>query len=227
MAEIFKSREPLKNRVIDPSDDPSRQLSVFEHKMLRVQQEVDEIKARAEIEIAASIEKAKAEAEAIRKKAYSEGIEKGKSESIAGIEHLAEALRAQISKLQETHEGIIKQASSGIVDFSLKLAKLIICDEVKTNPGIVEKHLERILDRLNSEGKIIIHVSNEDFEIVDTYMRETGASLSNNGYEIKADPSVGRGGVRVDASSMGIDGSIEGMFKRVESILLDMLSDDE
>jgi flagellar assembly protein FliH len=227
MAEIFKSNEPSRNRIIDPTDDPSRQLSVFERKMLRVQQEADELKAQAQAEMEALIEKARVDAEGIRKKAYTEGVEKGKSESIERIDKLASALRAKIDALQETQEGIIRQAATGIIDFSLKLAKLIICDEVKSNPAIVEKHLERILERLNAEGRIVIHVSNEDFEIVDTYMRETGAGFSGNDYEIKADPSVGRGGVKVDASSMGIDGSIEGMFKRVEAILLDMLGEDE
>jgi flagellar biosynthesis/type III secretory pathway protein FliH len=112
------------------------------------------------------------------------------------------------------------------MDFSLKLAKLIIGEEIKCNPAFVEKHLERIFERLSVEGKVEISVSSEDFETIETFMQESGASLAPDGYEIRADPSLKRGGVKVDASTMGIDGSLEGMLQRVETIVLDMLNGD-
>ena len=226
MADIFKADMTGKERVIDPSSDPSRQLTVFERKLLQVQQEADEIREQAKREAEGYIAKAKAEAAAITEKAYHEGIEKGKGESIAKIGELAGSLRKEIEALQNTQVELMRKCRTSIMDFSLKLAKLIIGQEIKSNPAFVEKQLERIFERLSVDGKVEIHVSTEDFETIETFMRESGAGLAPDGYEIHADPSLKCGGIKVDASTMGIDGSLEGMLRRVETVVLDMLNCD-
>ena len=120
----------------------------------------------------------------------------------------------------------MKRSRSQIVDFSFKLAKLIIGEEVRSNPAFVESQLERIFERLSIEGKVEIFVSTKDFETIETYMRESGTGLARNGYEIKVDSTLERGGVRVDTPTMGVDGSIDGMCQRLEAVIRDLLSED-
>jgi flagellar biosynthesis/type III secretory pathway protein FliH len=226
MAEVYKSGTPEKDRIIDPAADSSKQLSVFERKLQQVQEEANNLRAQAEQEAEILVNQAKSEAESITTKAYEEGITKGKTESIELINQLAGSLRNEIENFQKTHTELLAKSRSCIIDFGLKLARLIIGDEIKSDPSLIEKHLERIFERLTVDGTVDIFVSSEDFETIETYMRESGTAIAPNGFEIKADPSLGRGGIRVDSSTMGVDGSIEGMLKRVEGVVLDMLNED-
>jgi flagellar assembly protein FliH len=227
MADIFKAGKPEKDRVINPGIDPSRQLSVFEQKMVQVRREAEELRVEAEKLAGDIVAKAKGEAESIRGRAYREGVEKGKGESCAKLEELAKSLQGELERLQQSHLELVRKARTGIIDFGFKLARLIIGAEIASNPALIEKHLDRILGRLKIDGNIEICVSEEDYETIDTYMRESGFNLDSGGYEIKADPTLERGGVRVNTPTMGIDGSIDGMLKRVESVVRTMLKEDE
>ncbi len=226
MAQIFKSGLPEKDRVIEPSADPSRQLSVFERKMQQVQDEVDSLRCNAKREAEGIVAQASEKAGKIKSDAYNEGLEKGKSEAVTHIEQLAASLRGEIENLATARITMLKQCKGNIVDFSLKLAKLIINGELKTNPAMVEKQLERIFERITVDGRVDIFISSEDFETIETFLKETGSSLTPDGYELKVDTSLGRGGVKVETSDMGVDGSIEGMLSRVEVVVRDLLNED-
>lgn len=227
MANIFKSDEPKKKRVIDLSIDSSRQLSAFEKKILKLREEADEARAEAERVAQDIIAKAQEEAESIRSDAHNEGIEKGKGESMAQLEELSQSLRGEIEKVIQTQEELINKARESVIDFTFKLARLIIGSEVATDPSLVERHLERLLERMNFEGKVEIRISDEDFDTIDSYLRDSGYNMDTGGYEIKTDPSLSRGGVKVSTPAMGIDGSFEGMLQRVEAVVRNMLNENE
>ncbi len=227
MAEIFKSEKPEKSRLIEMGIDPSRQLSVFERKMIEVRAEAEAMRAEAEKSAGEIVAGAQAEADGIREKAYAEGINKGKEESLARIDALAKSMEAELEKIQGTHSELISKARSSILKFTFKLAKLIIGSEIRNDPSIVEKHLARILDRLKIDSKVEIAVCGEDFETIETYLQETAFNFDAGGYEIKVDNSLARGGIKVQTPVMGIDGSLEGMMQRVETVISDMLTENE
>ena len=107
------------------------------------------------------------------------------------------------------------------------MTKLILGSEVSENPNIVEKHLARLLERLDIEGKVKIYISDEDFNTIESYLQDSAYNMDSGGYEIMVDSSLSRGGIRVDTSSMGIDGSFEGMLQRVEAVVRNMLNENE
>jgi flagellar assembly protein FliH len=226
MAEIFKAGRPEKDKAIDLSIDPSRQLSLFEKKILQVRKEAEEIRLEAERAAEGLIAEARSETERIRGDAYNEGIEKGKGESLARLDALAKSLQGEIEKIQQAHAELLRTSQGCIVDFGFKLAKIVIGSEIGNNPAIVEKHLARILDRLTIDGKVEISISEADYETIETYLHESGFNMDSGGYELKVDPSLTSGGVRVRTPTMGIDGSIEGMLQRVESVVNAMLNED-
>ena len=227
MAELYKAEKPEKDRLIEPAVNTSGQLSVFEKKMLQVQEEADAIRKEAQRVAEKFISNAKSEADEIRQTAYNEGLEKGKSESIARIGDLSESLAQELERVQNAHSELIKRAKSGIIQFSLKLAKLIIGEELKQSPALIETQLERIVERLSIEEKIEITISPDDFETIETLMNESGNRLAPEGYELKVDQALERGSVKVITSAMGIDGSLEGMMGRIESVVRSLLNDDE
>jgi flagellar assembly protein FliH len=227
MADIFKAGKPGKDRLIELGIDPSKQLSVFERKMLEVKQEAETMRIEAEKVAETIVASARSEADGIREKAYTEGTEKGKSESLARLDDLAKSIQEELEKIQATHSELLSKARSSIIGFTFKLAKLIIGSEISNDPSIVEKHLERILARMKIDGKVEITVCAEDFETIETYLRETAFNMDNGGYEIKVDDSLSRGGVKVFTPIMGIDGSLEGMMQRVESVIHEMLTEND
>lgn len=227
MSKIFKASEPVKDRIISVDIDSSRQLSAFEMKLLNIRREAEAARTEAENSAKDIIALAHSEAGKIRDDARLEGIEQGKAESLAKIEELAKSLLSEIDKAVQTQNELIRKAREGVIDFTFKLTKLILGSEVCENPDIVEKHLARLLERLNVEGKVKIYISDEDFDTIESYLQDSAYNMDSGGYEIMVDTSLSRGGIRVDASSMGIDGSFEGMLQRVETVVRNMLSENE
>ncbi len=227
MSKIFKSSEPVKDRIISVDIDSSKQLSAFEMKLVNLRREAEAARAEAENAGKDIIALAHTEAGKIRDDARLEGIEQGKTESLAKIEELAKSLLSEIDRAVQTQNELISKARESVIDFTFKLTKLILGSEVSENPDIVEKHLARLLERLNVESKVRIYISDEDFDTIESFLQDSAYNMDSGGYEIMVDTSLCRGGIRVDTSSMGIDGSFEGMLQRVETVVRNMLSENE
>jgi len=227
MSKIFKANEPMKDRIISVDIDSSRQLSAFEKKLLNLRRETEAARSEAENAAKDIIAIAHAEAGKIREDARLEGIEQGKTESLARIEELAKSFASEINRVVQTQNELIRKANESVIDFSFKLTKLILGSEVCKNPVIIEKHLARLLERMDVEGKVKIYISDEDFNTIESYLQDSAYNMDSGGYEIMVDSSLSRGGIRVDTSSMGIDGSFEGMLQRVETVVRNMLSENE
>ncbi|HHH36389.1 MAG TPA: flagellar assembly protein FliH [Gammaproteobacteria bacterium] len=164
------------------------------------------------------------ELERIQQQAYEEGLALGRREGLAEgrariqseAGRLAEICALLGRPLAEMDEEVVEE----ITALAIAVARQIIRRELKTDPGQVVATVRQALEALplaSREVRIFLHP--EDLALV----RDSLSGVEGEGWQLREDPSMGRGGCRVVTHSSRIDATVE---KRLAAIASELLGRD-
>ena len=171
-------------------------------------------------EIEHLLEKAKKEAEIIKKKAYEEGFIRGKNEGLESEKkRLSEIVHNLINGLSEINylkEKIVKQLEKDMIILIKEISKKVILNETFTNKEIVKNLIKQALQQLIDKTHVDIKVSPQEFEYLLKFKKNFLEEVEGLKHiNIIKEKKVKPGGFIIETDTEILDGRIE---KRLENI---------
>jgi len=171
-------------------------------------------------EIDCFLEKAKKEAEIIKKKAYEEGFIKGKNEGLElekkRISEIVHNLINGLSEINYLKEKIVKQLEKDMIILIKEISKKVILNETLTNKEIVKNFIKQALQQLIDKTQVDIKVSPQDFEYLLKFKKNFLEEIEGLRHiNIIKKKEIKPGGFIIETDTEILDGRIE---KRLESI---------
>ncbi|CAD7772838.1 V-type proton ATPase subunit E [Candidatus Methanoperedenaceae archaeon GB50] len=171
-------------------------------------------------EIEHLLEKAKKEAEIIKKKAYEEGFIRGKNEGLElEKKRLSEIVHNLINGLSEINylkEKMVEQLEKNMIILIKEISKKVILNETFTNKEIVKNLIKQALQQLIDKTHVDIKVSPQDFEYLLKFKKKFLEEVEGLKHiNIIKEKKVKPGGFIIETDTEILDGRIE---KRLENI---------
>ncbi len=163
----------------------------------------------------------KKEIEVRRQQGYDEGFAKGRQEGVAAGEanlnqqasNLAEVIGQLSQPLAELDDVVVDE----LVTLAMTIAKHMVRREIKTNPGeivAVVREAVAVLPTTSRTIKVYLHPE-------DAALLKESLSISEQGrWELIDDPSLTRGGCRLETEHAELDASIEARLAAVVAELM-------
>ncbi len=117
-------------------------------------------------------------------------------------------------------ENILARYERKITSLSFAIAQKILSAEIKLDPDVVTRTVQKALNSVNEEARIEIQVNPSDKEAIEKYWTELVAAKASNGkWTLEANSSIGKGGCIIKTPSGAIDARIESQLTLIESII--------
>jgi flagellar assembly protein FliH len=152
---------------------------------------------------------------------YAEGQSAGRADGYAAghAEGLAEAqgITARIAEILESLEqaigGIEQQVAGELLDTAVEIAGRVLCQSLKVKPELLLPAVREAVDALPlGSGHPMLLAHPDDAALIRARL---GDQLAHNGWQIVDDPSLTRGGCRVELGASEVDATLETRWKRV------------
>jgi flagellar assembly protein FliH len=170
------------------------------------------------------IERATAEAEAIRNEAREDGRREGREESSARIEEALSTLNQAVNERKK----IIKDAESEILRLALKVAEQIIRSEVSLHRDVCLNIVSEAIGRVSDREQIIVKVNREDAEYLKRYKDRLSGMLDGvKSFSIIEDSNIEPGGCVIETNLGFVDARIATKLKSIEEALKKVSAEEE
>jgi flagellar assembly protein FliH len=172
------------------------------------------------------LERAAAEAAALREAARAEGYQAGRAEARAEIEPAAVALQHAILAVQTDVVERADRLEAHAVDLGLFLAEKVLGGALAVQPERVVETVRGVLRGIVERERITILVSPDDLDLVRDAMSEIVGSLGGIEHcEVQAERRVGRGGCVVRTTDGDVDARVETKLQRAREVIEAALED--
>ncbi|SEA49593.1 flagellar assembly protein FliH [Alkalimonas amylolytica] len=132
------------------------------------------------------------------------GFEEGQQQS----EQQFQALEQLLDQLQQPLKQLDKQVEQELLALALAMAKAVLQTEVQTNQQVILKALQQAIDALPlRHGKVHIKLHPDDLAIIQQHY--STEQLGERGWQLLAEPTLSRGGCRLETEQSLVDRSIE------------------
>ena len=161
------------------------------------------------------------ELDKIKQAAKDEGINIGKLEAKEEYTKKSQEIMETLSEAVKLKNKIIKEAESGILKLSIKIAEQIIRSEISLNQAVCLNIVSEAINKITDRDQVIIKVNNLDLELVKRNRdRLSGLIDGVKSFSIVEDNSVDPGGCIVETNLGYIDARIVTRLDAVEAALL-------
>jgi len=172
------------------------------------------------------LERARAEADAIREEARQAGFEAGRLEALAAVEPAASAFAQAAQQVSAQVEDLTERTERAAVELALRIAEQALGAAVAVQPERVLDAVRGALRRLVERERVLLLVNPEDLELV----RERVASVVNElggieHCEVQAERRVPRGGAVVRTEEGEVDATLPTKLQRAREVLEHELAD--
>ena len=149
-------------------------------------------------------------------KGYHEGNRMGKQMGEQMMETAVKKYDQTVVDLAISHRKLVESMETETVRLSLEIAKNILGREVSTDPDVVTALVTLALKRLEGHHEIVLKVSPDDFERV-----QSGVEHINSAVSVEQVASLERGDFVLDTSKTHFDGRMLTRLNHVGRALLD------
>lgn len=185
----------------------------------------------AQSQVAALLERARAEALRIEEEArqrgqregWREGFRAGRREGWSQVKSEAKAVLREalafLEDVQRQRASMLREAGEQVVQLAQDIAGQILGRELSTPDGLRD-YAERILRRLQQGEKAVLHVHPEDVPLLEPWLPDLERACGVASLTLATSPALGRGGVMVETGHGYVDGRLEKGLQRVGEALL-------
>jgi flagellar assembly protein FliH len=167
---------------------------------------------------AADIERMHNEA---REQGYSEGYAEGQSAGhadghAAGLAE-AQGIAARLAEILESLEQAVgtieQQVADELLNTAVEIASRVLCQSLEVKPELILPVVREAVDALPPDsGHPMLLAHPDDAALIRAHL---GDQLAHNGWQIVDDPSLTRGGCRVELGASEVDATLETRWKRI------------
>ncbi|OOG26192.1 flagellar assembly protein FliH [Thioalkalivibrio denitrificans] len=142
-----------------------------------------------------------------REEGYQKGLEEGRKAGRDALAREGKALHRLVSSLTPTVEDLDARLEDELVTLAVTVARQLVRRELRTDPGQIVAVVREALGVLpSSERRIRLHLHPEDARIVREAMH---LSELEQPWQIFEDPTLSRGGTRVETDVSSVDATLE------------------
>jgi len=144
------------------------------------------------------------------------GLEQGKQEVEEAVKYLKEM--AEVVSLYKKE--ILKDADDIITRLAVSVAKMVIKQEVATDPGLIKEVVKNALKLVDDRKRISLKVNPEDWKEIENYEDEIRAVAHGvQELEIKEDETIVRGGCVIESDSGIVDAQIDSQLEEIRKVI--------
>lgn len=176
--------------------------------------------ATAHTQAAHIVERAHADADAIRNEArelgYKEGLERASVETAQALQVVAKMVR----EASEQKWKVVHGAEADIVELALEIAEKVIAEHVKVSPATVANVARKALMLAVERENLAIRVNPDDLETIKTTREELMSAMDGiKKIEVIADRRVRSGGCVIETNAGNIDARVDSQLNEIEQSL--------
>ena len=148
---------------------------------------------------------------------HQDGFQAGIAQGQHQIQESVQFLSEIIFNLQKLFAYSREHIAQEIIDVSIDLAKAITYRSIEKQPDIIFDVVEKALEQvpiLQLPAKILLNPL--DAALIEA---NQGRSLSEGGWRIVSDPSISRGGCKLETGSNDVDATVEKRFEKMMASL--------
>jgi len=157
----------------------------------------------------------------IEEKAYAKGFARGEKAGIESgnekIELVVNSINKGLSELIKIRQEIYLETEQEIVKLAMKIARKIVCNEIRVNKDTVVNVVKEALKKVEGNEKVKVKLSSKDLQFIKSEkpaIIDKITNIENVGFEM--DESIPDGGCIIETESGDIDARIEKQFQAVE-----------
>lgn len=191
------------------------------------EREADAIIQKAKNEAAQIVADAQAEREKQKNDAYNEGFEAGHKEGFdkgsAEVDRLIERMHKILDAVMQRREEILSDTESQIVELVILMARKVIKILSENQKNVIMANTLAALKKVKTRGEVTLRVNLEDVKLTTANVDEFIKHVENiKGITILEDSSVERGGCIVETDFGAIDARISSQLTELENKILEV-----
>lgn len=211
MRNIIKSGETDKSSINNFDRDRT---ASFEDQMLE-----------SEIDPAAILANARADAEQKVRQAYEEAVRRGEQAGRDAFDQRVESVCAALDEvadeLRQARTAFLESTEKPLVELARILAETIVGRELETDPTVIQRTANTVLKQALGTEHIVLHINPDDFTALADHRDTLDARFENIGeIELREDPDIAPGGCVATTNQMTIDAQIEARLRAMVRQLL-------
>jgi flagellar assembly protein FliH len=155
------------------------------------------------------------EIEQIHQQAFKDGYDAGYEEGSARGRLEAAELHQLVGSVDEALSALDKTIGEEVLSLALEIARLVVRDTISTRPEIIASVIrEALLQSPYPNAQIRLHPA--DAELARRYLAE---QLNSSGHRLVEDPSIERGGCKIEAAGTQVDATVSTRWRRITESL--------
>ncbi len=223
LAGLFAERAEAEQEIA-AAGEAERTIQQAEEQAEQLRQEAEQMLADARAEAEQLLADAQKKAEKIQNQAYAQAEQKGytdgKNKAEAELLNRKQQLEEKAQLNQMAYEKQVEELEPAFVEMVISLLKKLTGVVLEDKRAIILHLLEQALSGVEAASSYLIHVSAEDYEVVDSKKSELMWQLKENAVlEVVEDRMLRKGQCIIETDSRIFDCSIDTQLKNLTSDL--------
>ncbi len=162
----------------------------------------------------------------IEKKAYEEGFAKGEKEGFdAGknrVETEADRLAGIVGQVDNLWKNMVETYECQIIDLICRAAEKVVYGHVAVDKEVVKRAVLDAFEMIPEPSEVTISVNVEDYEFIENTKEDLFENIKKlRNVTVVADPSINRGGCKIETRSGEVNSSIEERMEKIKSRIIE------
>jgi flagellar biosynthesis/type III secretory pathway protein FliH len=171
-------------------------------------------------------DQAPADAETLRREAYQEGLNRGQAEGFAaGMEkaaEVAENLHRLLTAAEQLWPALCRTYERQIIALVGRVAEKVVYGQVALDREVVRRTILKAFEQIPEPLTVALEVNPDDYEYLEALKKPLMDEISGlKQLSLQADPTVGRGGCRIETRSGTVDATLEARLEAIRQCLLE------
>ena len=149
--------------------------------------------------------------ERIHDEARKEGYSAGYEEGTARGRMEAMQFHGLVQGLETSLTALDREVAEEVLSLAIEVARQMVRNSLETHPESTAELIREALLQL-PQAHALIHLHPDDVAMARDYL---GEQLTHAGHRLVEDPSISRGGVRIDAAGSQIDATVQTRWRRI------------
>lgn len=162
----------------------------------------------------------------IQKQAHEKGFSQGKQEGYeAGMQEakqMVESIAQIMTSTENLWQSMVERYENEIIELVKRISEKVIYGHARIDNQIVKRAILKSFELIPDPIEATINVSAEDYEFMETAKEELFEQVKTlKNVSIVSDPSLTRGGCRVETKSGEVDSDIQGRLDAISKSIID------
>lgn len=174
--------------------------------------------ARQAAETAEKEQRAREEAaRKIQELAYEEGYQEGHRQGLEEARNDLNQVVELARQLSQTQQDLEAELAPRVVDLALLIARQVVGQELVQHPDLILDVARQAMAQLSGQAaRRVLKLHPQDYALLH---QQVGDELHQAGWQLQADPSLTRGGCRIQSSNTEVDATLETRWQRTLATL--------